>query len=90
MAGVMRRGTADSIDLQDGSPEERRFYEYMEDYADYWRDEPRFDRTATDNATADIAQPRIDVACLVRLINYAIRTQFGKLHRNRRRLKRCS
>jgi nucleoside-diphosphate-sugar epimerase len=66
------------IDLSTGTTEEKRFYEYLSGYSEYWENDPSFDRTNTDIATAHIAEPHIDIACLQRLIDYAVRTRFGR------------
>lgn len=72
------------INLHEGSPEERRFYEYMDEYSGYWGSDPSFDRTQTDAATAHLQENRIDVDCLVRLIAYAVQAKFGKTRRRKR------
>ena len=68
-------------DLADSSPDERRFYQYMEEYSDYWGNEPVFDRDQTDQVVAAPVEGRIDVPCLKRLINYAVEDRFGKKNR---------
>jgi thioester reductase-like protein len=65
------------------TPDERRFYEYFRDYEEYWRSDPEFDRRNTDQATRGIDQPRVDVDCMLRLIDYAVRNRFGRDHRRR-------
>ncbi len=67
-----------SIDLNLGSTEEKRFYEYLSGYSEYWENDPRFDRTNTDAATVHIPEPDVNIQCMQRLINYAVRTRFGR------------
>jgi nucleoside-diphosphate-sugar epimerase len=57
---------------------EQRFYEYMDRYAPYWSKEPVFDCTNTLTAVPHLPCPRIDSACLHRLIDFAIRDRWGK------------
>lgn len=77
------------IDVTQGSAEEQRFYEYIGDYADYWEEDPQFDRSETDAATKNVVENRIDVDCLVRLIDYAVRSRFGR-KRNRKSTNNAS
>ncbi len=69
---------SESIDLSTGSNEEKRFYEYLSGYSEYWENDPRFDRANTDAATLHIPEPHIDTECMQRLIDYAVRTRFGR------------
>lgn len=69
--------------LSNGSNEESRFYEYVKEYVEYLQKDPRFDRTNTDRATHHIFEPIVDVACLLRLIDFAVKCRFGKLRRKR-------
>ncbi|MEZ6094289.1 MAG: SDR family oxidoreductase [Pirellulaceae bacterium] len=62
----------------DQSEEERKFYEFLEDYREYFDDEPIFDRTNTDSAELNFPEPEIDVPCMIRLIDFAVRDRFGK------------
>jgi len=71
----------DSDLMETGSPEELRFYEYMQEFSAYWGNDPRFDRSETDSVTAEVFERRIDVPCLVRLMNHAVATRFGKKSR---------
>lgn len=66
------------IDVSTGSTEEARFYEYLSGYGEYWEDDIRVDRRNTDAATTRVPEPRVDVACMKRLIDYAVRTRFGR------------
>lgn len=59
------------------TPLERFFYEYAASYADYWREEPLFDCRNAAAAFDDIQCPAVDVPCLLRLFDYAVRDQFG-------------
>lgn len=70
--------------LYSGSFEEVRFYEYVKDYVEYFQNDPRFDRANTDSATRLVREPTVDVACLLRLIDFAVKCRFGKLNRRRR------
>ncbi|MFT5300507.1 MAG: nucleoside-diphosphate-sugar epimerase [Mariniblastus sp.] len=68
------------MDLDDnqGSRDERFFYEYFAEYDEYWLGDPSFDRRNTDEATKCVPHPRVDVDCLIRLIDYAVRNRFGR------------
>ncbi|MEY4178198.1 MAG: Linear gramicidin synthase subunit [Planctomycetota bacterium] len=49
----------------------------MEVYRSYWRDDPRFDRTNTERALADLPCPVLDTTTLAMLANEALRDHFG-------------
>jgi thioester reductase-like protein len=49
----------------------------MEMYRAYWRDDPSFDRTNTDQALPDLPCPVLDAATLKMLATAAIRDNFG-------------
>ncbi len=57
---------------------ERHFYEYVDRYTPYWAQEPTFDCTNTIAATPHLPCPRIDAACLHRLMDFAIQDRWGK------------
>jgi nucleoside-diphosphate-sugar epimerase len=57
---------------------ERLFYEYVGRYTPYWAQEPTFDCTNTRTAAPHLPCPRIDTACLHRLIDFAIQDRWGK------------
>ncbi len=68
------------FDAAKSTSEEQRFYEYIAEYNDYWQDDPVFDRRNTNQATESILEQRIDTDCLVRLIEFAVRNDFGRRH----------
>lgn len=57
---------------------ELRFYEYVDRYAPYWSKEPVFDCSNTRTAVPQRPCPRIDSACLHRLIDFALEDRWGK------------
>lgn len=63
--------------------EESRFYDFFSGYLDYWLNDPQFDRTNADAAAGELAEPRIDEACLVRMIDYAVQHRFGRRQRRK-------
>ena len=70
-----------ALDAGNSTHEERRFYDYLVQYSDYWQDDPVFDRRNTNQATESILEPRVDVDCLGRLIEFAVRNRFGRRRR---------
>lgn len=68
----------DGLAQDDLNEVERKFYEYVDRYAPYWTKEPVFDCTNTRTAAAHLPCPRIDMPCLHRLIDFAIRDRWGK------------
>jgi hypothetical protein len=64
--------------------EERRFYEYLSEYNDYWQDDPNFDRRNSDQASELIEEGRVDVDCLYRLIDFAVDNRFGRQRRKKK------
>jgi thioester reductase-like protein len=80
--GVQFVGRGD-LPTKDVTFEEARLYDFFAGYLDYWINDPAFDRTNTDLASRTIAQPRIDTACLMRMVDYAVRNRFGRSHRRR-------
>jgi thioester reductase-like protein len=60
---------------------EEAFYAQVEQYAPYWSAEPAFDATNTRAALPGLPCPRVDRACLHRLIDFAIADQWGKRRR---------
>ena len=73
-----------TLDESDKSVEERRFYEYLSEYNDYWQVDPDFDRRNTDQASAQIEEGRVDVDCLYRLIDFAVDNRFGRQRRKKK------
>jgi thioester reductase-like protein len=53
------------------------FREQMKIYQAYWRDDPEFDSTQTEQAIPHLPCPEIDRAAMDRLIGFAIRSNFG-------------
>jgi nucleoside-diphosphate-sugar epimerase len=66
------------LDATNSTFEEQRFYEYIAQYNDYWHDDPVFNRRNTNQATEAIPERRVDVDCLGRLIDFAVRNRFGR------------
>jgi nucleoside-diphosphate-sugar epimerase len=58
--------------------QEKMFYTYVARYQPYWVEEPRFDCTNTLAAVPDLACPPIDVECLKRLLDFAVRDNWGR------------
>ena len=58
--------------LKDPSAIEKLFYEQMQVYSSYWRDDPEFDTTNTEEALPDLPPPTVDHDLLVRLSKAAI------------------
>jgi thioester reductase-like protein len=57
---------------------EHQFYTFVNQYQPYWAQEPRFDCSHTLAALPDLPCPRVDAACLTRLIDYAVQDDWGK------------
>jgi thioester reductase-like protein len=57
---------------------EKMFYEFVAQYQPYWSAEPQFDCRNTKAAAPHLPCPAIDVPCLERLIEFAVRDQWGK------------
>ena len=55
---------------------ENMFYDYVEQFEVFWGDEPTFDRTNTDAIAGEFPTPKIDAACLERLIRFAVEECF--------------
>jgi thioester reductase-like protein len=66
---------------QELSELEQLFYTYIERYQPYWFREPEFDCRNTLAAVPHLPCPRIDKACLHRLLDFAIADQWGKRRR---------
>lgn len=62
---------------------EQMFFAHMAKYMPYWDNDPEFDLTNTRAALSDRSDPDIDVAGLVRMIDFAVKNRFG---RNRKRV----
>ena len=73
------------LDENDKSVEEKRFYEYLSEYNDYWQNDPVFDRSNTDKATELVEEGRVDVDCLYRMIDFAVDNGFGRQRRKKKR-----
>lgn len=56
----------------------KQFREYLGPYADYWGNDPFFSATGLKQWFPEGCWEEVDAACLRRLIDYAIRTDFGK------------
>ena len=62
--------------LKDPSTIEKLFYEQMQVYSSYWRDDPEFDTANTEKALPDLPPPTVDHDLLVRLSKAAIEMGF--------------
>ncbi len=63
------------------------FHEQMKVYQSYWSDDPEFDSTITETALPELPCPVVDREMMLRLVRYAINTNFG-WPRERRRCRR--
>jgi nucleoside-diphosphate-sugar epimerase len=63
---------------------EHKFYEYVDRYTPYWNKEPVFDCTNTRTSAPHLPCPRIDTACLHRLMDFAVQDRWGKGRPQRR------
>ena len=57
---------------------ETAFYQYVERYSPYWRQEPIFDCVNTRRAAPHLGCPRFDRGLLCRLIEYAVNDRWGR------------
>jgi thioester reductase-like protein len=57
---------------------EHQFYTFVNQYQPYWAQEPRFDCSHTLTALPDLPCPRVDSACLLRMIDFAVQDDWGK------------
>jgi thioester reductase-like protein len=55
---------------------EAEFQHHMEVYRSHWRDDPKFDRTNTDQALPHLPCPEIDEAMLLRIAAYPVKENF--------------
>ncbi|NQU20149.1 MAG: SDR family oxidoreductase [Candidatus Nealsonbacteria bacterium] len=86
MAEVMHKAVesystpADQHDesICDGDWFERMFCEQMEVYREYWQDDPQFDLPNTTAAAPHLPCPDMDDAMMMRLMEFAIRSGFGR------------
>ena len=63
---------------------EQMFYGCVASYQDYWHDEPVFDWREARAAASHLPCPKIDAACLLRLLDFAARDGFGRRREARR------
>lgn len=63
---------------------EQMFYSCVASYQDYWHDEPVFDCRNTRTAAPHLPCAKIDLACLLRLLDFAVRDGFGRRREARR------
>ncbi|QDS95626.1 Linear gramicidin synthase subunit D [Roseimaritima multifibrata] len=71
----------DLLDSNNLVGEEILFYEFLKDYREYFSEEPVYDRANTDAVGFSFDEPEVDQDCMVRLIDYAVRSQFGRRRR---------
>ena len=62
---------------ENGAEAENIFYQHMEVYQSYWRDDPEFDCTNTRRALPNLPCPHVDRAMLRRLSQKAIDNRFS-------------
>lgn len=82
-SGVTFVGSA-SLPDADSTPAELDFYKWMGQYRKYMSTEPRFDSTNTREYLGTVC-PEIDKGGLLRLIDFAVQAQFGRLKKRNRR-----
>ena len=63
--------------LENLDENEQLFYDHMQVYNSYWRDDPIFDRTNLLHACPHLPCPHVDRAMLIRLSRWAADTEFG-------------
>ena len=73
--GVRLIGANQTID--NPSEIEQLFYEQIKVYDSYWRDDPRFDFTNTQNAAPHLPCPHIDMEMLLKLSQAAVKMNFS-------------
>jgi thioester reductase-like protein len=56
---------------------EKLFLDYMEIYRSHWRDDPVFDRAATERALADLPCPQLNHDALLRIAAYPVQRNFA-------------
>lgn len=64
------------IPKEDRTELENLFYDYVEQFEVFWGDEPKFDRTNINAIATNFPTPKIDAACLKRLITFAVEECF--------------
>lgn len=69
--------TGRDVKLDDLTENEQLFYDHMQVYNSYWRDDPIFDRTNITAACPHLPCPHVDRAMLMKLAQWAIDTEFG-------------
>jgi thioester reductase-like protein len=72
------------LDRRDMNEHEQLFYDGTAGYGGYWDGEPHFDCRHTLAAAPHLPCPPLDHACLLRLIDFAVRDQFGRKREARR------
>jgi hypothetical protein len=60
---------------------EHFFYSFVNHYQPYWAHEPSFDCSNTIKALPNLPCPRLDRACLTRMLDFAIQDGWGKKRR---------
>ena len=63
-------------ELENPSIVERLFYEHLQTYESYWRDDPVFDSTNTLAALPDLPCPKVDSELLLKLAQAAVDLNF--------------
>ena len=59
------------------------FFNYIGRYMPYWNSDPHFDVTNTQAAMTGVDEPRVDVANVTRMIDFAVKDNFGRKARRR-------
>jgi thioester reductase-like protein len=68
----------DALEATDLTEREKAFYEHVETYEPYSEKEPLFDKRNTRAAAAHLPCPPLDRECLFRLIDFAVRDNWGR------------
>lgn len=76
VCGVYGLGFTGSKGKRKPSEVEEMFYQHMEVYHSYWKDDPQFDSTNTQQAVPDLLCPHLDRATMIRLAKFAVERNF--------------
>jgi len=76
VCGVFGIGFTGSNGKRKRSEIEETFYQHMEVYHSYWKDDPDFDSTNTQQAMPDLPCPHLDRETMIRLAEFAVKRNF--------------
>jgi len=68
----------DGLTCENMNETEAFFYEYVARYQTYWLQEPTFDSSNVERALPHLRCPPIDFANLTRLLDFAMKDNWGK------------